>query len=227
LKKLKTLFVQFDNELRKEEVSAFRGAVIAKVGMEEVAFHNHIGDTNLLYKTPIIQYKSILKKPCIFCMGDGVDEIHKLFGQSDMMIDIRGRKIKLNIAKLEMQYHHIEIDEKLHKYSINNWLGLNEDNFKVYVKIDSLVEKTKMLERMLIGNILSFSKGAELTIEKPITVSITNIDEEKIIRYKGLPLKAFDLKFNTNISLPNYLGLGKSVSHGFGIIETIKNKNNN
>ncbi len=84
----------------------------------------------------------------------------------------------------------------------------------------------QMLERTLTGNILSFAKGIEWRIDKPVQVQIQELKGEKVIRYKGIPLFAFDLNFNCNISLPNYLGLGKSASHGFGIVRQFREPGN-
>ena len=35
-----------------------------------------------------------------------------------------------------------------------------------------------------------------------------------------------DISFKTNISLPNFIGLGKHASVGFGIITKVKSKDN-
>lgn len=90
----------------------------------------------------------------------------------------------------------------------------------------SLTERLQLLERLLTGNILSFAKGIEWRIERPIKVQIQELKGEKMIRYKGVPLIAFDVIFNCNVFLPNYLGLGKSASHGFGIIRQFREPRN-
>jgi hypothetical protein len=223
LKKIKTLFVQFDNHLPKNEVSAFRGAIINKVGEDQVAFHNHIGDTQLLYKMPIIQYKSINGKPCIFCIGDGVHEIQNLFSQNDLSINIKTRKVNLSIGKIDMAFHHLNMLPTPQEYTVYSWLALNEANILEYNKADALTDKIKLLEKILVGNILSFAKGIELSINEPIKVTILEINKETVARYKGTGLKAFDVKFKANIALPSFMGLGKGVSHGFGTIR--KNTN--
>ena len=49
-------------------------------------------------------------------------------------------------------------------------------------------------------------------------VKITQVLGTKTYRYKNVKLQGFDLVFKTNVSLPDYIGLGKSVSQGFGTI---------
>ena len=74
MSKLRTLLVKFENQLPPYKVSAFRGAVIEKVGREHLLFNHHIDDKQYLYQYPLIQYKSIHKQPAILCLGEGVDE---------------------------------------------------------------------------------------------------------------------------------------------------------
>lgn len=101
MKKLKTLFVQFDNELLAHQIPAFRGAIIEKVGRENLLFHQHKNDTEVLYQYPLIQYKSIGHKPSIFCLGDGADEMHKLFQFKKWDINLSGRPYELKIHRLD------------------------------------------------------------------------------------------------------------------------------
>lgn len=103
-------------------------------------------------------------------------------------------------------------------------LALNGENYKKYQAIDGLAGRIEFLEKLLVGNILSFAKGIDWRIEKPVKVEIQELKGQKMIRYKGVPLIAFDVNFKTNVFLPNFLGLGKSASHGYGVIH--KNKNN-
>jgi hypothetical protein len=44
-----------------------------------------------------------------------------------------------------------------------------------------------------------------------------------MMKYKGISFAAFDVLFKTNVSLPNYTGLGKGVSHGFGTVVRMYN----
>lgn len=38
---------------------------------------------------------------------------------------------------------------------------------------------------------------------------------------KGVKLMAFDAEFKTNMSLPDYVGIGKNASIGFGVVTHI------
>lgn len=224
MRSLPTLFVQFDNQLPAWQTPAFRGALIEKVGREHVAFHNHVGDAGLVYRYPIIQYKNISKRPSLFCVGQGVEEIHKLFGLRNWEITVAGEPHELKLERMDMQHVRLGVWDKNFSYRIREWLALNEENYKRYQQTESLIEKVALLERLLVGNILSFAKGVDWHVDRPLTVRLESIERQKIIRYKGVPLMAFDVSFQCNVFLPRYLGLGKSASHGFGVV-TSNHKN--
>lgn len=221
MKKIKTLFIKFENEIPAKLVSSFRGAIIEKVGRDNILFHQHKSEKELLYQYPLIQYKTIDKKAAIVCLGDGVDEIHKLFQFNKWDIRIQTETILLKIDKLDLNTITLNVWEKMFTYKIQNWLALNKENYENYLKIESLTAKCVELERILIGNILAFAKGVDWKVESPVKVNITEIKSQKAIPYKGVPLAAFDIEFKSNVYLPNNIGLGKSVSHGFGILKMI------
>ena len=91
--------------------------------------------------------------------------------------------------------------------------------------MEGIVERTQMLEKILIGNILSACKGLGITVEGEITCKILQTSEPQVTRYKQLPYMSLDGEFKSNISLPNYIGLGKGASTGHGSINRDENEN--
>ncbi len=75
-------------------------------------------------------------------------------------------------------------------------------------------EKRRFLERILIGNILSFAKGVGWHIDREIEVSIHSVPKLHKLSFKKYQMMGFDTDFVSNIIIPNNIGLGKSVSRG-------------
>lgn len=222
-KRLRTLLVKFDNELPPWEINAFRGAVIEKVGRDHVLFHHHAGENRYLYQYPLIQYKSIRNRPTILCLGDGVDEIHKLFMKKDWSLNLKGTKYNLSIDRLNLNTVTLNVWERPFTYKIFTWLALNEKNYPAFKSITAPEERIAFLERVLTANILSFAKGVDWRIEKKVEVRIRDLSRERPVNYKEVGLHAFDTEFTSNVFIPDYVGLGKGASHGMGMIRTIKN----
>ncbi|MCC5946367.1 MAG: hypothetical protein JJT94_15655 [Bernardetiaceae bacterium] len=220
---LRYLRVGFDLPLHFEQVSAFRGAVATKVGEAHVAFHHHFldketGESKLLYRYPRIQYKRLFGKAAMVCLGDAVDEIHHLFEKSDWRILLHNKEIDLRIEKLDMQKYELNVCEELRTYSINYWLALNSENYQKYQNAKGLGERISILECILKGNILSMASGLDWHIENKFELFIEEIESSYVVPYKTTPLSAFSIRFQTNLFLPNYIGIGKGASRGFGTV---------
>jgi hypothetical protein len=88
--KLKIWTIFFYNEISPEEISAFRGAIIANSGSESLLFHNHDTDERFRYRYPLIQYKRIHRKAAIICVGVGLSAFSLLQISTTIRIKTRG-----------------------------------------------------------------------------------------------------------------------------------------
>jgi len=221
-KKIQYLKIIFDSEIKSFEIPALRGAIIAKVGQDKSLFHNHIDDKKLVYSYPLIQYKSINNKASIVCIDEGTEEMESYFTIKKRSIELSGRTLEMKVESLVLEPFELKISDRQFDYTINQWIALNQEGYQNYRKMESLVEKITFLQKKLVGNILSFAKGIEWKIEQEIKLSIISLEEPKWCNLKGQKVLAFDCKFKSNVLLPNYIGLGKSVSLGFGVIKEIR-----
>lgn len=218
MKKIRVLKICFEQQIPAHEIPRFRGAIIKKTGGNNILFHNHIGEDQFRYAYPLIQYKVIDGKGCLICLDEGTEEIHAFLGQRNWDISLGEQNLSLTIESLAANNYNLTLGEGCFNYSIQNWLAFNEENFKKYLAIDSLIEKIGFLEKILIGNMLSFAKGIDYRVDKNIELKIRDIQHEKYIRYKGNKLLALNLTFSSNFFIPEFIGLGKGVSVGFGTI---------
>ncbi len=225
MKKVRVLKVEFENELKPYEISAFRGAVIAKTEGAHLLFHNHLSETEYLYGYPVIQYKSIRNKASLMCIDYGIDEVHHLFSQKDLDLQIGERQVSMKVARIHMDQFTLNVWERMFHYRLSNWLALSEENYQRFKAITDEEQRVRFLERILIGNILAFAKGVKWRVEKQIQAKITRIVEQKIAPFKGIPLTSFVVEFEANVFLPEWIGLGKGVSRGFGTVRQLRNAN--
>ena len=98
---------------------------------------------------------------------------------------------------------------------ISPWMCLNEINYKKYLNINE-EEKKELLKKILIGNIISMSKGLNYTVTDKIMVDL-EVKPIKV-KFKNQNMLCFVGNFIANFMIPNKLGIGKSVSRGFGTI---------
>ena len=224
-KPIRTLTIHFQNNLYQDEINHFRGAILQHLGQEiPIEFHNH-EENGYRYNYPLIQYKRIGGKAAIFCIDKGVEMLWHITENQKYSLQIGKREELFCISNIDADRIFVQTWQDTFTYTIRKWLPLNQHNHKKYLSLERMGDRIAMLENILTANILSFAKGLGITIQEEITTSILNIESENIYRFKNTKMYGFDLHFRSNVSLPNWIGLGKGVSHGFGTV-TRKRKNN-
>ena len=81
-----------------------------------------------------------------------------------------------------------------------------------------LTEKIALLHRLISGHLISFAKGINWRIPARFEVEITDWYRQQPRVLHDVLRPAFDLEFRTQLFLPSGIGIGKGVSHGFGVI---------
>lgn len=211
------LIVQFDNIISPQEIPSFRGAVIASLNEKDILFHNHTED-GLSYHYPRIQYKRIHKKAAIVCVKEGIKAISELFYAGNYNYRIGERTVEMVIESINTYNVEVDFCDEPNRYRLANWLPLNSENYREFQKIDGLAQRISFLEEKLLGNLLAFFSGIGFRADKQINLRITDITGQRLAHYKGVKLMAFDVEFKVNLTLPQYIGIGKSVSVGFGTL---------
>ena len=218
-KNIHTLSVIFDTDISYSEIPFFRGAVLKSLGNDaNVLFHNHIGDSSYRYSYPFIQYKRLNGKAAVTCVEEGIDQIGKILSSFSGRINIGKREADCEVLQIIRDETQVQVTETTIDYSLQRWLPLNTKNYELYQNTDELVDKIKILERILVGNILSFLKGVGVHLEEQLIISILDIINQKVVTYKDVKLTSFDIRFKANISLPSYIGIGKNASIGNGLL---------
>ncbi len=219
MKKIKILDIVFENKIQEFEIESFRGAISSLVGFENTMFHNHIGEKTLVYSYPFIQYKTRKGQASFSCIAQGVDEASHFFTKKTWSFSMTGRKVDLKIDTFQLRNAYFDITDSMYQYQLKKWQPLNQENFKKFNQLKSIEDKISFLESILIGNILSMGKSIDWKIEKKINCSITEVVDQKLEKFKKNQIITFDIIIRTNALLPIQIGLGKGVSHGYGVIE--------
>lgn len=198
-----------------KETEHFRGAVISLFPDNQL-YHNH-DQSNFIYSYPLIQYKLIGNKPTLVGIGEGATCLDSCWktGQMERM-RIGKDMVDFNVESKSSSIFAPSTTQST--YIIRNWLPFNQENYHRYKNEESLPEKINMMNRLLTGNILSLYKGLDIWLDMEVRTEISEIIKVSTVRYKGVEMICFDVKINSNISLPVNCGIGKGVSKGFGTI---------
>lgn len=193
-----------------------RGAM-ANLKKDKVFFHQHANDGSLIYNYPLIQYKIIKGNGFILGLWKGaVDVLNAIVLKK--RLNLGAEEYIVEQQEMSFLASSIGLLDRRREYRfLTPWLGLNEKNYKKYQRLGSQVSRKEMLERILVGNIISMSKGLGYTVPGKIQAEIHD-HREVSTRLKGVPMIGFLGTFSVNFEIPDYWGLGKSVSRGFGTV---------
>ncbi len=185
---------------------------------EYILIHHHLENNRSLYKSPLIQYKVLKGKPRVLGINVGADVLQKIYEEIESLkFDNKIYPVKEKQISLKTEEFGIKDDIIIYKF-LTPWLALNEENYKKYLDSNQAT-RSKLLEKILIGNILSMAKSLEYVVTEEIKAKVRVKPTSTSL--KGVPMIGFLGSFSVNFNLPDYIGLGKSVSRGFGTIKRI------
>lgn len=223
-KYIRTLTILTDIDIQQKEVPLFRGAVLDSLGDKaNLLFHNHVGEDQLRYSYPLIQYKRIGGKAAIVCVEEGADMIGQFLAESNGALRIGNREKEWKLMRVLPARLHVQTWQNSFDYHISRWLPLNAKNYQLFQNIEGLVERISFLENILKANILSMLKGLGIHLEQELIVRITKLSDPYILYNKGVGLTAFNADFISNLTIPNNVGIGKNASIGFGVVSLKRN----
>jgi len=181
--------------------------------------HQH-GEEGLIYHYPLVRYAVLDGAAVIIGYLEGSRVLQEIYSSINNL-NIGGADYPVFEKTLEYDVIEFGLGLKYIKYYfINPWLALNQKNYLKYMSL-GLEDRRKFLCSILIGNILSASKGLGYKVPEHIDVDLRRTRTVKC-RLKGVPVIGFKTEFYTRFILPELFGLGKSVSRGFGLIRRSK-----
>lgn len=183
--------------------------------------HNHLESGESQYRYPLVQYKVTENTPMLLGINEGAKLLTSLFLKvQELQLD--GHTYPVYSKNIRNQCWNIGLDNELHTYRYETlWMGLNQDNHRRYVQTGSEQERQEQLKRIAISNILAFYKSFDLLLPKEQRILLSLQVKEKSTKFKEQIMLAFSGGFTTNALLPDFAGLGKSVSRGFGTVKKV------
>ncbi|KUO42849.1 MAG: hypothetical protein APU95_02990 [Hadesarchaea archaeon YNP_N21] len=212
--KVARLVLQTDRPLA-EGAAKLRGFFGRKFP-EHPILHHHVSE-GYLYVYPKVQYKVIGGTALVLGVEEGADILKQVMGGIDELV--LGRERYEVIKKIYAEETSvISPTRDLRRYRfLTPWLALNSRNYEKY-RGANWREKKSIINSVLVGNILSMCKGLGFVVEKKLEAH-TKI-EEQAVEYKGVRMIGLTGEFEVNFLIPDFFGLGKGVSQGYGAVKS-------
>ena len=192
-----------------EKLRGFIGTIFQK----EILYHNHINTLTFNYQSSKIYYKVLNGTLSIIGIKEGAESLIENY-EKIKYVNINGKIISIEKEITIKDYNLLINDKKIYKYKfLSPWFALNQENYQKYK------EGNFDLNFQLRNNIIEFFKSSGVWANKKIEVE--GIFKENLIVQKNTKVLGFVGEFITNVKLPNYIGLGKRKSIGYGTIMEI------
>lgn len=206
--------------LRPSQVHKFRG-FIGNLFRDYDLIHNHDPKTGKpIYRYPLIQFKLVNRQPAIIAITEAaVSAFADIFMTLDRIV-IEGTEIPVYEKDLDLYDSEFGYSAETFVYEfVSPWIGLNQKNHRKYSDAGDQAQRDQILRGALIGNMLSMSKFLGHWLEKEQEIRAEVRVKECQVNLKGRPMIGFTGIFKTNFMIPDHLGVGKSVSRGFGTVK--------
>lgn len=212
------MYVKYPSIKIEKRTSAKIRGYFGNKFIENTQLHNHLNN-NFVYSYPVIQYKTLKDMPLIISIEEGIPILHNAIMNTEQII-IDNAIYNCDDIDIKLETKNLGISNKMNKYIfLSPWFCLNQTNYGKYKVLDD-DEKKLFLNKILIGNILSMCKGLNIHIDEEI---IANVNVREVSsNFKNNKMISFYGEFYVNFNIPNYFGIGKSVSRGFGMVKQIK-----
>lgn len=215
---LQTLVLTFDTARPVDtDISELRGYFT-----KEFAAYTRVphGDTgHFIHRYPVLQCKIIKHVPTVIGINEGAVFLRECAGKS--------REIRCAQNTYSIVEHDISLKEEEFGPSgarqayefVTPWLALTQENYRKFYKLTSKPERDQFMQGILTETILSLSKTLGCEVPDPVSCDI-NLHFQKD-RFKGDTVMTFTGKFEISFQIPEYLGIGKSVTQGYGTVRRI------
>lgn len=194
-----------------------RGA-LAHMFPELDLLHQH-GEHGLIYRSPRVIYSVDEDGPLIIAVEEGAEELMKVrllsravrMGNTDRMI----MDTTLKVSEVSLGQSSEPIRYRFRR----PWLALNQENHRRYEFMPA-TDRIDFLNKQLGNNCLALAKSFGVRITERLLAQSSL--REVTTKHKGMPMLGFVGEFAINFHIPQSMGLGKSVSKGFGSLEQVQ-----
>jgi hypothetical protein len=203
--------------LRASDAGRLRGYFAKIFGDDSVLFHNHTEADGFRYAYTLIQYKVLRGLPTVIGVADGARLVMQAFMDVEEL-DLGGQIVRVDDKELKVDKVRAGVIDELREYRLATpiW-AFNQAN---YGKFKGMPEEEVpgFLKRLFTSHLVTALRGigCEVSQDKPIMISLRL--QPRLVNAKNQRMQMYVGGFTANVALPEGIGIGKSVSKGFGTV---------
>ena len=173
----------------------------------------------VIHRYPAVQCKQVKNDLLLIGICQGAGFLRQLVHEDPEILAGENRCTIVS-RDPEIRDEEFGITEATGDYEfLTPWLALNQQYAKKFYDLKGKPARDTFMQRILLTHLNTLAKSLDYFPENPVTCTPhvrfirERIDRENVIVFLG--------KFRTNLCIPDYLAIGRSVSQGFGTIRKI------
>ena len=213
-----TLFLEPVHPLRFS-LAEFRASLARELTEYQASAPEEAPAVKIVYRYPAILCKQLKNDLVVIGICQGARFLYQL-AEKNAEILSGDNSCRIVSRDPEIRQDEFGITGRMVEYEIlTPYLALNQQNAKKFYDLKGKPARDAFMQKILNGHLNTLAKSLDYSSREPITCTARvrfiqeRTDQGNRIVFLG--------KFTTNLCIPDYLGIGQSVSSGYGTIRKI------
>ena len=172
-----------------------------------------------IHRYQAVQCKYLKNDLIVMGISQGAGLLRQLSEDRDMILS--GPHACIIISRdPAIKNEEFGVTDSLQTYEfLTPWLALNQQNARKFYDLKGKPERDAFMQKLLLGHLnvlakaLDYKPASPILCEPKVRFRRERIDNENIMVFLG--------KFQTNLRIPDFFGIGQSVSKGYGTIRRV------
>ncbi|HKK78878.1 MAG TPA: CRISPR-associated endonuclease Cas6 [Phaeodactylibacter sp.] len=237
---VKLIRLRFDTPIQPDELPVFRDVISDYLGFtgmyivqgdwhtagELIDFERNITPpVPLVY--PLLQWR--LRRdgngytPELVCISDRLEKVEESLvhnGGSKVIVNDRPYSMWCRPPKHETL--RISTGDRRYTYELQQYLPVEGQNLLAFNQIRDQQKRRSVVDRMLLNHLMLFAKVVGADMKRELRVDNLFIYPQEAVTIGGQSFNAFRLQFQSNLNIPDDVGLGCKAGLGYGIVKAIR-----
>jgi len=183
--------------------------------LEYTAAHRE-QSAGFIHRYPAVQCKQVKNTLMAIGIAQGADFLHTiLHGMTAIASGPDTCTVTGHDPGVREEFFGVAAEPVTYEFQ-TSWLALNQQNARKFYDLKGKPERDCFMQKLLLRNLVSLAKSLDYSPALPIACEPRvrfkreRIDRENVMVFYG--------KFRTNLVIPDYLGIGQSLSLGYGTV---------
>jgi hypothetical protein len=172
-----------------------------------------------IHRYPVLQCKQAGSNLMVTGISQGADCLYRIT-RDPMLLGEGESACRITARDPAIRPEPFGVSDTSGTYEfLTPWIALNQQNAKKFYDLNGKPQRDAFMQKLLTAHLNTLAKSLDYDITVPITCGAKvrfrrdRIGRENVMVFLG--------KFQTNLHIPDYLGIGLSVSQGYGTIKRI------